>query len=178
MSSKLSNTMAATFDFPLFAPMQIEPNPNSPYDYLMCLWTDKNQESKEFCGETCGDFYKLLAHLRQDHGLNLQSRIDFCFDCEVIFSSRLDSIVHHLTKALSTETFEMVCENDASETEAIKAWLTPVYQSLNGLRKIVMNRILYSDDMPEFNNQEFFTDDGGNDGTDQIDGTYFDSKDS
>ena len=41
-----------------------------------------------------------------------------------------------------------------------------------------MNGILYSDDMPEFNNQEFFTDDGGNDGTDQIDGTYFDSKDS
>ena len=157
--------MAERFEAPLFAPMHmhIEDNPDGSYDYLMCLWST-GKESKEFCGETCGDFYKFLSHLRHVHGLNLSNRTDYCFDCEMIFSSRLDSIQHHLAKALSPQDFEMACEK-GSDAAAMKTWLAPVYENINALRKIIMNKILFSEHMP---NTQFEMDDV--DAVDKVDG--------
>ena len=142
--------MAATIsDFPLFAPMQIEDNPSGAYDYLMCLWRDKNPDYPEFCAETCGDFYKLLDHLRQDHGLVLKSRVDYCLDCETVFQTRLDSLQHYLMKVLSTQHFVMTCEEQSDKTAALKEWLKPIYGKLTAVHNTIMDRVLFSDEMPD-----------------------------
>ena len=73
--------MSRTFEFPLFAPTQITEDPNRSYNYLMCLYS-MHDENNEFCAETYWDFYKLMEHLHQEHGINLQSRDDFCYECE------------------------------------------------------------------------------------------------
>ena len=123
-------------DFPLFAPMQVEENPSGTYDYLMCLWREKNPENQEFCAQTCGDFFKLLDHLRQEHGLKLKSRVDYCFDCECIFQNRLDSLQHYLLKVLSTQHFVMTCEDSSEKTAALKEWLKPIYGKLNVVNNV------------------------------------------
>ena len=140
--------MAETSIFPLFAPMQVEENPSGGYDYLMCLWREKNGEDHEFCAETCGDFFKFIAHLREEHGLDLKHRVDLCMDCEYIFQSRLDCIQHYLAKALSSQNFELRCEKDSDEADALKEWLKPIYWRLNADYKVIMDRVLFSDEMP------------------------------
>ena len=146
--STVSIIMAATSNFPLFAPMQVEDKPSEAYDYLMCLWREKSQENTEFCAGTFGDFFKFLAHLRQDHGLDLKERIDFCYDCEIIFETRLDALQHYLSKALATQHFTMTCEKASDEADALKRWLVPIYWKLNAVNKVVMDRVLFSDEMP------------------------------
>ena len=124
-------------DFPLFAPMQVEENPSGTYDYLMCLWREKNPENQ-----------KLLDHLRQEYGLKLKSQVDYCFDCECIFQNCLHSLQHYLLKVLSTQHFVMTCEDSSDKTAALKEWLKPIYGKLNAVNNVIMDRVLFSDEMP------------------------------
>ena len=142
--------MAATSNFPIFAPMQVEDSPpEGGYDYLMCLWRDKHEENSEFCAQTCGDFFKLIDHLRHHHGKkDLKERIDFCYECEVIFETRLDAVQHYLAKALATQHFIMAFETDPDKADALKRWMAPIYLKLNCVNKVIMDRVLFSEEMP------------------------------
>ena len=163
--------MAASINFPLFAPMNVEGNQSDSYDYLMCLVRDQD----EFCAETCGDFYKMLAHLRQEHGLVLNNRVDFCGDCEIVFKTRLDSLQHYLNKALSTQHFVMTFENP-SEAADLKEWLAPIYHKLNAVHNVIMNRVLFSEDMPPLMDP-FASDDGQLPETQEYDPNGYDEVD-
>ena len=134
--------------FPLFAPMQVEEDPSKEYDYLMCLWRNENPDAEEFCAQPLGDFFKLLPHLRQEHSLDLKNCIDYCFECEVIFGSRLECLSHFLSKALSSQHFIMTCEKDSEEVAALNEWLRPLYEKLNDVHKDIMDKVLFSDDLP------------------------------
>ena len=138
--------MAERSNFPLFAPMNVEDSTSETYDYLMCLWRLKNED--KFCAETCGDFYQMISHLKEEHNLDLKNTIDYCLPCEYIFQSRLDAIQHYLAKTLSTQSFEMTFENGSEEAEAMKEWLKPIYLRLNADYKVIMYRVLFSEEMP------------------------------
>ena len=138
--------MAQGLKLPLFVPMQIEDKPNETYDYLMCVWHETNDE---YCSETCGDFLKMINHLRQDHGLELKQKVDFCTDCETLFGSKIESLQHYVSHALTSQHFTMSCENNPEEASELGEWLKPIYWKLAQIHKTIMNRVLFSDDLPE-----------------------------
>ena len=82
--------------FPLFSHM-------FPSDY-MCLYKFDPSEEKFVCGEYIIDsFASLVEHLKKVHGCRLVPKIDLCLECETIFQSKLDSVEHWLSHALSVE---------------------------------------------------------------------------
>ena len=90
----------------------------------------------------------MISHLKEEYNLDLKNTIDYCLPCEYIFQSRLDAIQHYLAKTLSTQSFEMTFENGSEEAEAMKEWLKPIYWRLNADYKVIMNKVLFSEEMP------------------------------
>ena len=124
--------------FPVFAPMRphignIEQNSDGVYpDWIMCLWRDDVSKA-DFCEVPCGDFMNFIGHLEHHHGIKLRPSKDYCSDCCIIF--------HKLVNKDSHES---------------SADLMPIFEQIKEVRKVVLDQILFPENMPELQCNEIF----------------------
>ena len=110
-----------------------------------CLWALSNQGN--FCAHEGADFWEMLSHLKDTHGLSLNPKLDFCGACQQIYCNRLETLQHQLScHILCYEDFEVACEHPpkSSHTE----WLKDIFERLKEVRKDIMSKLLFGDDFP------------------------------
>ena len=129
----VSNTMATTTpqpNFPLFAPMRVmnckgaDHHSDEDYDWIMCLWRTSSK-SDDFCEIPCGNFTNFIIHLKNEHGIELQDKKDFCSDCSTIFQSCIEGVNHYLEKALLYQDFKLELSTEESPNSG--KFLEPIF---------------------------------------------------
>ena len=143
-------------DFPLFAPMRSFdfPEENSHLaedpdknDWYMCLWKG-SAEGEDFCSYPCGDFSNIIFHLKETHGVVLKSKIDFCFDCQVIFKNTTEAVSHYLEKTLLFEDRSLTLEEEDGDKKANEL-LVSTFTEIKRIRNELLDAILFDDDIPQ-----------------------------
>ena len=118
----------------------------------MCMVPKGDLEKDgEFCAYICHDFLAVLEHLKHQHNMDLHATRDYCGDCEVIFSDRLDLTQHYLAKILSSEEFDLVCETPRTNLD-LSLWLVPIFNKLRELLKEVMSKLMFDENCPPLEN--------------------------
>ena len=99
-------------------------------------------------GEHCSDFIELIHHLAHDHGIYLKRNIDYCQSCSIIFEDHLEALNHYLAKAISLEEIDLACQNPRGGSDELRHWLAPVFEGMKKLRRTIIDRILYGEQIP------------------------------
>ena len=141
---------------PLFAPMKSFADVAGNKDetdsgWIMCLWRD-DAEKEDFCEMPCGNFLNFLYHLKTQHGVSLKEGKDLCMQCGVIFHSKIEGVNHYLEKALLYEDFSLELLSEDSVDSKID--LGPIFKQIKEIRKVVLDNILFPEDMPELEDAE------------------------
>ena len=140
--------------FPVFAPMRSFPDPTKsedecPPDWLMCLWRDDTSKD-EFCEIPLVDFMSGIGHLEDHHGISLQRNKDYCSDCRIIFHSPAQAVNHYLEKTLFFEDFSV----KLLDSEESKLDLAPIFEQIKEMRKVLLDQMLFPEDMPELESED------------------------
>ena len=144
----ISLVMAKQYTIPVFA--LINGAKEKPY---MCLWEvekeapnthDINLEEEpepivECCGEKSSSFDQLLTHLLHEHGVKLQSMIDFCPKCEIIFGSVEEGMEHFIFHALKCKGVKQVRQAPIEH----KDWVLPLCEIMKKVRKDLLHHLVF-----------------------------------
>lgn len=130
--------------FPFFAEISSSVKDGKPPAFT-CLWTLSNHG--DFCAHEGADFWTMIDHLKESHGLTLNPKLDFCGPCEHIFCDRLEAMEHMMScHILCYEDFEVASEQPPNSS--VTVWLKDIFERLKDIRKDLMTKILFADDFP------------------------------
>ena len=95
-----------------------------------------------------------IGHLEHYYGIKLRPSKDYCSDCCIIFHSSIHAVNHYLEKALLHEDFSLKLVNKYSHESS--ADLMPIFEQIKEVRKVVLDHILFPENMPELQCDEIF----------------------
>ena len=136
-SIKLLNMTETRPDFPLHATIKAQDEDGTDLTYVMCLWSEED----DLCAHKSSDFEAFLNHLNKQHGLKLTPGVDCSVDSSAIFQNRLDAIEFYLAKIMTYEDLSVKMETPMNDN--LTAWLAPIFEELKGIRKQVVDRLLF-----------------------------------
>ena len=91
-----------------------------------------------------------IAHLENHHGISLQRNKDYCSDCCIIFHSPAQAVNHYLEKTLFFEDFSV----KLLDSEESKLDLAPIFEQIKEMRKVLLDQMLFPEDMPELESED------------------------
>ena len=126
--------------FPLFTPM-LRSSVNHDAKIYLCLYQSLGVLST-MCGNQAQTFSDMIEHQRE-HDICLQPGVDYCSDCQLVFSEKMEAVDHYLTHTLNLKNRELLSEAQHPLRLDVNDFLESHFEKWQKMKEDILNMLLF-----------------------------------